>query len=174
MQIQPSCSQHSQKHYESTLIFTFHQDGKKCTTGVLPAQTSQKCGQNDYGYGTKYKLDECSKVDFDFDNVWGLVSYDHHASVKDDWTPEWFNLNLGEAPYPRLSINGAVIKCLLDEKTNGSGIYTDKFMSFHCTPEGKRFFPRFLDKHVSIYFLKWFPHLNFSFLEYIPFLFSKQ
>ena len=121
-------------------MFSFHQNGKSCTTGGLPAQTSQKCGQNDYGFGTNYTLDGCSKFDFRFDNVEGLVSYDYNeASAKDDWMPEWFELNLGEAPFPRLSINGAVIKCFLDGKFN-SNSSDHKAESFDCKPEGKRFF----------------------------------
>ena len=151
-------------------MFTFRQNGKICTTGVLPAQTSQRCGQNDYGYGTKYKLGECSKVDFDFDKVEGLVTYNHNASAKDGWTPEWFELNLGLAPFPRLSINGAVIKCFFDKRMNSSDSDLDKFMSFHCTPEGKRFFLGF---KISMY--QYISSLGFfSFLEYIPFLFPKQ
>lgn len=143
LQVQPSCSQHSQKLGESTLMFSFHQNGKTCTSDVLPAQTSQKCEQNDYGYGTKYKLGDCSKVDFGFDNVEGLVTYEYNvASAKDDWMPEWFELNLGAAPFPRLSINGAVIKCFLDGNFNHSSS-NHKSMSFHCTPEGKRFFQGF-------------------------------
>ena len=143
LQIQPSCSQHSEKRDErrkSTLMFSFHQNGKSCTTGGLPAQTSQKCGQNYYGFGTNYSLGGCSKFDFRFDNVEGLVSYDYNeASAKDDWMPEWFELNLGEAPFPRLSINGAVIKCFLDGKFN-SNSSDHKAESFDCKPEGKRFF----------------------------------
>ena len=111
-------------------------------TGRLPAQTqAQICGQNDYGFGTRYKLGGCSKFDFDFDNVEGLVSYHYQASDTVGWTPEWFELNLGEAPFPRLSINGAVIKCSFDDyphyhpgNKNGT-----KFMNFHCKPEGKSF-----------------------------------
>ena len=59
-------------------MFTFRQNGKSCTTPALPAQTSQKCGQNDYGFGTNYTLGPCSTLmDFDFDNVEGLVTYDY-------------------------------------------------------------------------------------------------
>ena len=133
LQIKTNCSQHSQSKYEKT--FTFCQNGKCCSTGALPPQ---ECENNDYGFGTDYKLGECSKFDFRFENVEGNVIYHNLTSATDGWTPEWIELNLGEAPFPRLSINGAVIKCSFDGRIIGS--VSDKAMTFDCKPEGKRFF----------------------------------
>ena len=135
MQIKTDCSQHSQ----SEKFFTFCQNGECCSTGALPAR---ECEHDDYGFGTDYKLGECSKFDLRFDKVAGTVAYHDLVPAAEGWTPEWLELNLGEAPFPRLSINGAVIKCFFDERINGSVTHY-KIMAFSCKPEGKRVFPGF-------------------------------
>ena len=136
LQIKTSCSRYSPSKDKKT--FTFCQNEKCCSTGPLPAQ-DKKCKQNNYGFGTKYKLGECSKFDLRFDKVAGTVAYHDLVPAAEGWTPEWLELNLGEAPFPRLSINGAVIKCFLDGKFN-SNSSDHKAESFDCKPEGKRFF----------------------------------
>ena len=140
LQIKTNCSQHSQSKDEKT--FTFCQYGNCCSTGALPAQ-DQKCKINDYGFRSKYKLGACSKFDFKFDNVEGNVTYHDLASATDGWTPEWIKFNLGDAPFPRLSIHGAVIKCSFDGRIDGNDKDEPTFMNFHCKPEGKRFFQDF-------------------------------
>ena len=148
LQIMTSCSRYSPSKDKKT--FTFCQNEKCCSTGPLPAQ-DRKCKQNNYGFGTKYKLGECSKFPFDFDNVEGNVTYHDLASATDSWRPEWVKLVLGNATARKsgLSINEAVIKCFLNgrirpepifSKFDGNNRFIPGSMNFHCKPEGKFFF----------------------------------
>ena len=148
LQIKTSCSRYSPSKDKKT--FTFCQNEKCCSTGALPPQ-DRRCKQNNYGFGTKYKLGECSKFPFDFDNVEGNVTYHDLASATDSWRPEWVKLVLGNATARKsgLSINEAVIKCFLNgrirpepifSKFDGNNRFIPGSMNFHCKPEGKFFF----------------------------------
>ena len=154
LQIKTSCSRYSPSKDKKT--FTFCQNEKCCSTGPLPAQDT-KCKQNNYGFGTKYKLGECSKFPFDFDNVEGNVTYHDLASATDSWRPEWVKLVLGNATARKsgLSINEAVIKCSFDGKIVGNDRNKPTFMNFHCKPEGKFFWSNYLYGIFSNSFLPW-------------------
>ena len=86
LQIKTNCAQYSQSKDEKT--FTFCQNGKCCSTGALPPQ---ECENDDYGFGTDYKLGKCSKFDFRFENVEGNVTYHNLTSATDDWRPQWID-----------------------------------------------------------------------------------
>ena len=143
LQIKTDCSGKTQS--EGTKTFTFCQNENCCSTGGLPPQDQSGCKQNNYGLGTKYKLGECSKFNFDFDSVEGNVSY-HFPSVSYRWRtgvkPEWVKLVLVNTTSQKsgLSINEAVIKCSFDGKIVGNDRNKPTFMNFHCKPEGKGFF----------------------------------
>ena len=154
LQIKTSCSRYSPSKDKKT--FTFCQNEKCCSTGPLPAQ-DKKCKQNNYGFGTKYKLGECSKFPFDFDIVEGNVTYHDLASATDGWKAEWVKLVLGNITSQKsgLSINGAVIKCSLYGKIDGKNKNIPDFMNFHCKPEGKFFRSNYLYGIFSNSFLPW-------------------
>ena len=165
LQIKTNCSRYSPSKDEKT--FTFCQNEKCCSTGALPAQ-DKKCKQNNYGFGTKYKLGECSKFPFDFDSVKGNVTYHDLASATDGWTPEWVKLVLGNvtSQKSRLNISGAVIKCSFDGRIDGNDKNEPTFINFDCKPEGK-----FLHYGLGIFLpFIYFPYFIWDF--YISSLFG--
>ena len=125
LQIKTDCKRYSQLSLHSTdkKTFTFCQNGRCCSTGVLSSQ-NQRCKQNNYKAS---ELGECGKSQFDFENVQGNVTWHSVASATEVWKPEWVKLVLEK---------GAVIKCSFDGKLGDKPSMFSQVMHFLCKPEG--------------------------------------